>query len=135
MNSRNQAIDPPNRRVLNSKMCENNIGLAYIGLREMNAEASQQGEVNQRKRKRNIDTLRAKRLRKNKKKKLANRNQTKRERLARIARRFSAENNYEMLKREKILKLEIDQVRLDYKKERKLSAFCWNKYKEQLALR
>jgi hypothetical protein len=79
-------------------MCENNIGLAYIGLREMNAEASQQGEVNPRKRKRNIDTLRAKRLRRNKKKKLANRNQTRRERFAKIARRFSAENNYEMLK-------------------------------------
>jgi hypothetical protein len=58
-------------------MCENNIGLADIRLRGSNTETSHQSEVPApRKRQRNIDGVRMKRLRRNKKKKLANRNQT-----------------------------------------------------------
>lgn len=133
MGSCNQAIDPPLRRVLNGKMCEhNNTGLAYIGLREINAKASPQGEVNSRKRKRNIDYLRAKRLRRNKRKKLAYQNQTSQERRAKIAQRLA--EKYET-KTEKTLKIQLAQVTRNYKKERRLSAFCWSKYKEELAVR
>ena len=94
----------------------------------MNAEASHQVEVNSRKRKRSIEFLRAKRLRRNKKKKRAYQNQTRQERLGRIAENVINHEARLQREREKALTTKL-------KKETRLSSFCWSKYKEQLALR
>ena len=130
----NQAVEPP-KRVLNSILCENNCGLADNRLREDCLVESRVGETKKlRQRKRNIKTLRLKRLKRNKKKKDVIRKETRKERSSRITRRLSTEL-HDFSRRENTLKHQLSELQTEYRKERRLSAFCWTKFKEEELLR
>ena len=86
-------------------------------------------EVTLRKRQRDIATVRKRRLKRNKKKKILMRSMTKRERLARLLQHRAQEIQHASDEQSNLLQ-GLNTMTEQYRQEKRISAYFWRKWKE-----